>query len=86
MWEGRSILLKREVACSMPMEARWVHGNAIVAETLHRALAQVTDQSGTPLADDRHRRSSARLWAHVSGEYSLLQLFSCHDSYPGHSQ
>jgi hypothetical protein len=47
---GRSSLLKREVACSMPMEARWVHGNAIVAETLHPALAHVTSANGTPLA------------------------------------
>jgi uncharacterized protein DUF6623 len=50
MWVGRPSSLKREVACSMPMEARWIHGNAIVAETLHPALAQVTDQSGTLLA------------------------------------
>jgi len=34
----------------MLMEARWIHGNAIVAETLHPALAQVTSQNGTPLA------------------------------------
>jgi hypothetical protein len=45
---GRFNLLKREVACSMPREARWIHGNAIVAETLHPALDQV-DERGVPL-------------------------------------
>jgi hypothetical protein len=34
----------------MPIEARWIHGNAIVAETLYPALAQVTSQNGTHLA------------------------------------
>lgn len=39
----------REVACSVPKEARWVHGNAIVAETLHPTLEQVTSETGTAL-------------------------------------
>ncbi len=52
---GRSILLKREVACSMPTkEARCVHGNAIVAETLHPALDQVTSRGAhTEIVGDR---------------------------------
>jgi hypothetical protein len=33
----------------MPKEARWVHGNAIVAETLHPTLEQVTSETGTAL-------------------------------------
>jgi hypothetical protein len=39
----------REVARSVPKEARWVHGNAIVAETLHPTLEQVTSETGTGL-------------------------------------
>ncbi len=41
----------REVACSMPKEARWVHGNAIVAETLQPTLEQVTSETGTALTN-----------------------------------
>jgi hypothetical protein len=33
----------------MPKEARWVHGNAIVAETLHPTLEQVTSETGSAL-------------------------------------
>lgn len=33
----------------MPKEARWVHGNAIVADTLHPTLEQVTSETGTAL-------------------------------------
>jgi hypothetical protein len=40
----------REVTCSMPKEARWVHGNAIVAETLAPTLEQVTSETGNVLA------------------------------------
>jgi hypothetical protein len=39
----------REVVCSMPKEARWVHGNAIVAETLDPRLVQVRDKDGNLL-------------------------------------
>jgi hypothetical protein len=41
----------REVARSMPWETRWVHGNAIVAETLHPTLEQVTSETGTALTN-----------------------------------
>jgi hypothetical protein len=41
----------REVACSMPWETRWVHGNAIVAETLHPTLEQVTSETGSALTN-----------------------------------
>jgi hypothetical protein len=34
----------------MPKEARWVHGNAIVAETLAPTLEQVTSETGNVLA------------------------------------
>jgi hypothetical protein len=33
----------------MPTEARWIHGNAIVAETLHPRLVQVRDEGGNLL-------------------------------------
>ena len=46
---GEASLPTREVACSMPKEARWVHGNAIVAETLHPTLEQVTSETGSAL-------------------------------------
>ena len=49
MAAGKGKPAKEEVACRMPKETRWVHGNAIVAETLHPALEQVTSDSGTLL-------------------------------------
>jgi hypothetical protein len=61
----------REVACSMPKEARWVHGNAIVAETLDPTLEQVTSDTGTALTSTDivgHRRGWGNTYQGVNRE------------------